>query len=194
MGVFYKERVVDKTSNPYPFLSPTTVLGKEEGRKWYAIYTRSRHEKVVYELLNDKGIETFLPLRVVLSHWKDRKKKIESPLFPGYLFTRINISDDFTKVVTSKGVVKVLGTNGTPVPIPDEEVDSVRTLLKSGLRYDPYPYLKSGMKVVVINGLLQGIIGKIIERLGKYKLLISIELIKRSISVEIDVKDVEALE
>jgi transcription antitermination factor NusG len=114
-------------------------------------------------------------------------------LFPGYLFTRINLSEDFTKVISSKGVVKVLGTNGTPVPVPDEEVNSVKTLLKSGLKYDPYPYLNSQTKVIVVNGPLQGITGKIMARLGKYKLLISVELIKRSISVEIDVKDVEPI-
>ncbi|HLE24044.1 MAG TPA: UpxY family transcription antiterminator [Thermodesulfobacteriota bacterium] len=194
MGVYYKEKISDKNFNTFMLPSTIPLLGKEGEKQWYAIYTRSRHEKVVYELLNDKGVETFLPLRVLLSQWKDRKKKIESPLFPGYLFTRINILDDFTKVITSKGVVKILGTNGTPIPIPTDEIDSVKTLLKSGLKYDPYPFLKSGMKVQVIRGPLQGIIGKINERLGKYKLLISIELIKRSISVEIDVKDVEPIE
>jgi len=194
MGVYYKEKISDKNFNTFILPSTIPLLGKQEEKQWYAIYTRSRHEKVVYELLNDKGIQTFLPLRVLLSQWKDRKKKIESPLFPGYLFTRINILDDFTKVITSKGVVKILGTNGTPIPIPTDEIDSVKTLLKSGLKYDPYPFLKSGMKVQVIRGPLQGIIGKINERLGKYKLLISIELIKRSISVEIDVKDVEPIE
>jgi len=194
MGVYYKEKISDKNFNTFMLPSTIPLLGKQEEKQWYAIYTRSRHEKVVYELLNDKGIQTFLPLRVLLSQWKDRKKKIESPLFPGYLFTRINILDDFTKVITSKGVVKILGTNGTPIPIPTDEIDSVKTLLKSGLKYDPYPFLKSGMKVQVIRGPLQGIIGKINERLGKYKLLISIELIKRSISVEIDVKDVEPIE
>ena len=194
MGVYYKEKISDKNFNTFMLPSTIPLLGKQEEKQWYAIYTRSRHEKVVYELLNDKGVETFLPLRVLLSQWKDRKKKIESPLFPGYLFTRINILDDFTKVITSKGVVKILGTNGTPIPIPTDEIDSVKTLLKSGLKYDPYPFLKSGMKVQVIRGPLQGINGKINERLGKYKLLISIELIKRSISVEIDVKDVEPIE
>src|SRR5574341_150732 len=194
MGFFYKEKISDVTPHAYRLPSAITVFGNEEVKQWYAIYTRSRHEKIVYELLNDKGIETFLPLRVFLSQWKDRKKKIESPLFPGYLFTRINILDDFTKVITSKGVVKILGTNGTPIPIPINEIDSVKTLLKSNLKYDPYPYLKSGMKVQVIRGPLQGIIGKINERLGKYKLLISVELIKRSISVEIDVKDIEPIE
>jgi len=194
MGVYYKEKISDKNFNTFMLPSTIPLLGKQEEKQWYAIYTRSRHEKVVYELLNDKGIQTFLPLRVLLSQWKDRKKKIESPLFPGYLFTRINILDDFTKVITSKGVVKILGTNGTPIPIPTDEIDSVKTLLKSGLKYDPYPFLKSGMKVQVIRGPLQGINGKINERLGKYKLLISIELIKRSISVEIDVKDVEPIE
>ncbi|MGH7909100.1 MAG: UpxY family transcription antiterminator, partial [Thermodesulfobacteriota bacterium] len=158
MGFFYKEKISDMTTHAYMLPSAITVFGNEEDKQWYAIYTRSRHEKFVYELLNDKGIETFLPLRVFLSQWKDRKKKIESPLFPGYLFTRINILDDFTKVITSKGVVKILGTNGTPIPIPINEIDSVKTLLKSGLRYDPYPYLKSGMKVQVIRGPLQGII------------------------------------
>jgi transcription antitermination factor NusG len=193
MGVFYKEKIFDRISNAYPLHSPIAIADKDEGKKWYAIYTRSRHEKVAHEILNDKCVETFLPLREFVSHWKDRKKKVESPLFPGYLFTRINLSEDFTKVISSKGVVKVLGTNGTPVPVSDEEVDSVKTLLKSGLKYDPYPYLNSQTKVIVVNGPLQGITGKIMARLGKYKLLISVELIKRSISVEIDVKDVEPI-
>jgi len=166
---------------------------EDKEKEWYAIYTRSRHEKIVDNDLTDKGVETFLPLREFVSQWKDRKKKIESPLFPGYLFTHINLVEDFRRIITTRGVVKIVGTNGTPVPIPKEQIDSVKALLKSSLKYDPYPYFSEGMEVLIISGPLQGVVGKVVEKRGKYRLLLSIDLIKRSVLVEVDAKDVEVL-
>lgn len=168
---------------------------KEAGNKrWYAVYTRNRHEKIVNSQLNKMGIETFLPLREHVSQWKDRKKRIQSPLFPGYLFTYINLKEDFIKLVSSRGLVRILGTNGKPEVIPEEEIDSLRTVVNGIYKYDPYPYLREGTKVVVTREPLEGTVGSIVERFGKHKLRVSIELIKRSVYVDIEADDVEVLQ
>jgi transcription antitermination factor NusG len=108
--------------------------------KWYAVTTRSRHEKVVAEQLWQKDIECFLPLREVLSRWKDRQKKVQFPLFPGYLFVRVPIQERRLDVVKVPSVVRIIGFNGQAVPIPDEQIQSVQKLVFSTLPYDPYPY------------------------------------------------------
>ncbi len=161
-------------------------------REWYAVYTVVRHEKVVNEALAKKGVETFLPLRSILSRWKDRKKKILLPLFPGYLFVNIPIEYRFD-VLNTRGVVRILGVNGTPVPVPVEQIDGIRRLLQSGVQYDPYPYLFEGREVVVVRGPLEGIRGKIVGRRGDFRLVLSVDLIRRSVSVEVDAGDVEPI-
>jgi transcription antitermination factor NusG len=161
-------------------------------QEWYAVYTRSRHEKVAETNLRNKGITTFLPLREVVSRWKDRKKTINVPLFPSYIFVNIGIEDIY-KVMYTKGVLKIVGCNGTPVPVPTEQIESIRVLTQSKLKYDPYPYLDMGTEVIIKSGPLQGVIGKIVDKRSKHKIILSIDLIKRSVCVEVDVLDIEPL-
>jgi len=162
-------------------------------KHWYAVYTIVRHEKTVNSSLSGKNIETFLPLREVVSQWKDRKKRVQLPLFPGYMFVRLSTKDspDILNVFNTKGVVRILSANGSLQPVPVEQINSIKSLLESKIEFDPYPYFVSGNEVVVINGPLRGIEGKILRRKGQNRLIISIGIIKRSASVEIDPADVE---
>ncbi len=160
---------------------------------WYAAYTRSRHEEKVYGRFLKKDIESFLPLMERWSRRRDRRKRINLPLFPGYVFVR-SAMDRYAEVEILKtdGVVRVLGNNGIPTPIPDEEIFSVRTLIGSGMAVTPCAYLKEGTKVRVVNGPLIGIDGILLEtQPQKNRLIISVHLLKESVSVEIDDSDVE---
>jgi transcription antitermination factor NusG len=160
---------------------------------WYAVYTKSRHEKLTNKFLVSRGIITFLPLRSVLSRWKDRKKLITVPLFPSYVFVNI-LQKDIHNVIYSKGVLRIVGINGVPYPIPNEQIESVEKLVKSDLKYDPYPYLNIGTEVEIKNGPLEGVVGKVIgKKSSKHIVVLSVDLIKRSVSVEVYVQDIELI-
>jgi transcription antitermination factor NusG len=165
----------------------------QTNRCWYAVYTVVRHEKAADSALKEKQIETFLPLREVISQWKDRKKRVLLPLFPGYLF--VNTTLDYKlNILNTPGIVRILGISGTPAPIPDDQIESIRKVLESKVLFDPHPYLSEGKKVIVTYGPLQGIVGRIIERRGLSKLILSVDLIKRAVSVEVDIEIVELIE
>jgi transcription antitermination factor NusG len=169
-------------------------LASYDEPKWYAVHTKSRHEKVAEAILKSRGITAFLPLREVLSQWKDRKKIINVPLFPSYLFVRIGLSD-IQSVMYTKGVLRLVGCNGIPIPVPTEQIEAIMKVVHNKLKYDPYPYLGIGRDVMIKRGPLQGIVGKIIDKKksSKHTLVISIDLIKRSVSIEVDVLDIEPL-
>jgi transcription antitermination factor NusG len=171
-------------------MSNFNPFSTSSGKEWYAVYTVVRHEKAVNSDLAEKDIETFLPLREVLSRWKDRKKRIKIPLFPGYLFVNIDLKEMWD-VLNRRSVVRILGVKGIPIPVPVEQINAIRRLLESDLRYDPYPYFAEGKEVIVVNGPLQGVKGKILEVRGNYRLVLSVDLIQRSVSLEIDIKEVE---
>ncbi|MDA2918688.1 UpxY family transcription antiterminator [Desulfobacterota bacterium AH_259_B03_O07] len=140
--------------------------------------------------LAEKDIETFLPLRDVISQWKDRKKHVELPLFPGYLFVNIELNDRLS-VLNTHGVVRILGNNGDPIPVPTEEMDSIRKILQTRVEFNPFPYFTEGKEVVIIRGPLEGVSGRILQVRGIYRLILSVDLIKRSVSVEVDIRDIE---
>ena len=160
-----------------------------ENHNWFAVYTKSRHEKKADRALRKKNVESFLPAREVISRWKDRKKKVLMPFFPGYLFVNIDLRDRYT-VLNTSGVVKILGNNGGPVPIPAEEIEAVRKLMGAGLKCAPYPYDIEGKEVELIRGPLNGARGKVLRVKGAYNLILSVHLIKRSVSVEVDLDDI----
>src|SRR6185436_15389603 len=116
--------------------------------QWFAVWTRSRHEQVVREQLERKGMDAFLPTITKWSRWKDRKKQIDWPLFPGYCFAKFT-PDDRLAVLKSSGVVSIVSFNGELAPIPDHEIDSIRTLIETDLQFDPCPMIKEGMMVEV---------------------------------------------
>jgi transcription antitermination factor NusG len=156
---------------------------------WYALRTRSRHEKRVREQLETRGIEPFLPLVERWQHWKDRRKRVAFPLFPGYCFARFPLSQRVA-VLTTQGVVQILGNQDGPVPVPDAEVEAVRRLVESTLPYDPHPYLTVGMQVEVIRGPLAGLRGLLLRKGARARLVIGVSLIHQGASVELDALDV----
>ncbi|MBI4445351.1 MAG: UpxY family transcription antiterminator [Acidobacteria bacterium] len=163
----------------------------ETPANWYAVYTRSRHEKIVAEELWKKQIECFLPLHEKISQWKDRKKKIQLPLFPGYLFVHVPIKERRLDILKLESVVRIIGFSNEPVAIPEEQIQAVKTLVFSTLQFDPYPYIGIGDRVEIIRGPLKGLCGRLIEKKNKYRFILSIDLIQQSVACEIDAADVE---
>ena len=160
--------------------------------RWYALLTKSRHEKLVRDQLDKQGIEPLLPTVKRLSQWKDRKKEIEIPLFSGYCFVRFSRLEK-TPVKKIVGVVEIVGSGNRPEPIPEQEIDALRLLMTSVLPYDPHPYLHEGMQVEVIRGPLQGAHGILLRKEKRHRLVIGVRLIQQAAAVEIDVKDVLAV-
>ena len=157
---------------------------------WYAVTTRSRHEKVVAEQLWQKQIECFLPLRQVISKWKDRKKKVQFPLFPGYLFVHVPIQERRLDILKVPSVVRIVGCEGEPVVIPEMQIQAVKRLVFSTLPCDPYPYIVKGDRMEIIRGPLKGLQGILIEKKGVYRFILSIDLIQQAVACEIDACDV----
>ena len=168
--------VIDTTFRPY---------------SWFAIQTRSRHEKVVRSQLEMRNVETFLPTMRRLSQWTDRKKEIEVPLFAGYCFARFSLADRLP-VLQSQGVVRVIGSGERPEPIPEEEIESLRKLISSSSDYMSCPYLREGMLVEVIRGPLKGVKGRLVREARRCRLVLSISLIQRAVTIEIDTDSVIA--
>jgi transcription antitermination factor NusG len=160
---------------------------------WYAIQTRSRHEKVVRDQLAAKSITHLLPLWRKRSVWKDRIKYIDVPLFGGYLFSYFALQDRIP-VLETVGVVRIVGINGKPMPIPDEQITAVRTMMQHRLPCSPYPYLVEGMRVRIKSGLLAGAEGILLAKKQRHRLVISVDLIQQSVAVDVDSAEVEPLE
>ncbi len=158
--------------------------------EWFAIWTRSRHEKQVRDQLQQKHVEVFLPTITKWSRWKDRKKQVEWPLFPGYCFARFDVENRLP-VLKCDGVVSIIGTEGHPSPIPTIEIDSVRQLIDSELAFDPCPHIKEGMMTEVKAGPLKGVVGRLIRKGAHARLVLSVDLIAQAVSVEVDAADVK---
>lgn len=177
---------------PSPFLdqtNQTNQINQTNGSRWYALRTRARHEKQVRDRLAGVGIEQLLPTVTRLNQWKDRKKKIEVPLFAGYCFARF-LWQDRLPVMQVPGVAQIVGGGHRPEPIPDDEIEALRALMTSTLPYDAHPYLREGMPVQVIRGPLDGVRGILIRKDKPFRLVISVHLIRQAASVEIDASDV----
>ena len=160
---------------------------------WYALYTRSRAEKAVHDELNKKGVEAFLPMTRRLRQWKDRKKWVDFPLFPGYLFIQIVPSpEERVRVLKVKGAVHILGLN-PHTPIPDPEIESIRRLLEHPELLDPHPFLEVGRRVRVVRGPFIGVEGILLEKRKKSRLVVAVSLLKQAVSTEVDADDVEAV-
>lgn len=159
---------------------------------WYAIWTRSRHEQTVREQLEQRHIEAFLPTIPRWSRWKDRKKKIDWPLFPGYCFARFDPNDSLP-VLKCTGVVNIVSFDGKPAPIPEFELNSIRVLVGSELQFDPCPLIHEGMMVEVVHGPLKGVKGRLMRKdAQRARLVLSVDLIGQAVSVEVDASDVRA--
>ncbi len=168
-------------------------MSSDNGKSWHAVYTRARHEKQVDRRLVGQGIETFLPLVEVLSRWKDRRKLVRKPLFPGYLFTRVG-RERVLEVTRTAGVVHLVGPEfGRPAEVPEEVINNLQRLLASQVLVDPYPYLKKGQSVAIRRGPLKGVEGIVARRNGMHKLVVSVHLLGRSVAATVAAEDVREL-
>jgi len=185
--------------SPIALPAPTSAASARFGAEavaaadlaWFAIWTRSRHESRVLAQLQQKHIEAFLPTIARWSRWKDRKKRIDWPLFPGYCFVRIDPSVSLP-VLKCSGVVSLVSCNGQPAAIPSEEIESIRTLVTSELSYDPCPLIQVGAKVEVVSGPLKGVVGRLVRKGTNARLVLAVDLIGQAVSVQIDAADVRA--
>ncbi len=164
------------------------------GIRWYAVWTRSRFEKMAANTLESRGIDHYLPLQVELRQWSDRKQSVEVPLFPSYIFVHVDaLSKDKLEVLKTPGVVGFVGSATGPLPIPDHEIESVRKAVLCGANSAPRALLKEGERVRVVRGALAGIEGNLLRFGSKSQLVISIEMIQRSVAVTVSEQDVEAM-
>ncbi|MHB8217450.1 MAG: transcription termination/antitermination protein NusG [Candidatus Sulfotelmatobacter sp.] len=157
---------------------------------WYALYTCPRHEKRVAQQIEQHRIACFLPIYRSVRRWKDRRKELELALFPGYVFVRIALPDRL-RVLQLAGAVRFVSFNGHPVPLPNGEMESLMSGLSSGVRAEPHPYLQVGRRVRVRSGPLAGAQGILIRRKDRFRVVLSLDLIMRSVAVEVDESDIE---
>jgi transcription antitermination factor NusG len=160
--------------------------------RWYAAYVCSRHERQVVSQLQERRISCFLPVYRSVRRWKDRRKELELVLFPGYVFVHLDLKDRL-RVLQLPSVVRFVSFNGHPAPLADTEIEILSKGLASGIRAEPHPYLKIGHRVRIRSGPLAGAQGILVRRKDKFRLVLSIDLIMRSVAVEVDEADVEAI-
>lgn len=159
---------------------------------WYAAYTCSRHEKRVAEQLRDRGVEQFLPLYETVHRWKNGRAQVQLPLFPCYVFVRIALRDRL-RVLEIPSIVRLVGGSGRPTALPRSEVEALREGLAQRLRAEPHPFLTVGRRVRVRQGPLAGLEGILVRRRGRSRFVLSVDLIQRSIIVDLDAADLEPL-
>ena len=160
--------------------------------RWYAAYTSANHEKRVADQLAVRGVESYLPQYDSVRQWKDRKVRLQMPLFPGYVFVHLALQSRL-KVLQVPGVAYLVGFAGRPVAVPEEEFARIRGFLQKGLRAEPHAYLEAGRRVRVRSGPLEGMEGIVVRRKNGNRLVVSLELIQRAMAVDLDGVDVELL-
>jgi transcription antitermination factor NusG len=160
--------------------------------RWYAVSVRPRHEKLVSRHLEHQGLSCFLPVYRSVRRWKDRRKELDMALFPGYVFVNLNLCERLG-VLRAPGVLRFVAFQGQPAEVPDSEIRALESSLSVGLRPQPHPYLRQGKKVRVKSGPLVDAEGIMIRRKEGFRLVLSIDLIMRSVMLEVDEADVEPL-
>ena len=165
----------------------------KDNKKWFAIYVKSRSEKKVFKLLEDIGIESFLPLITRVKQWSDRKKKVEEPLFRSYLFVKIPLSDYYT-ILNINGVVKFITFERKPVPVPENQIIAIKEYLSdTELQSIDYEDFKEGEQVRIKSGQMKDLIGRFVKINGKHRVIIDIEAVGQSIPINIARSNVEAV-
>ncbi len=157
---------------------------------WYVACTVARHEKRVAEQLQSRGVPFSLPLYEAVHRWKDRRAIVQLPLFPGYVFVHVALCDRLS-VLTLPGVLRFVSFNGRPAALPDWELAAIHTALNARLRAEPHPYLKVGQRVRIKGGPMMGTEGILIRKRNRYRLVLSVDLIMRSLALDVDASEVE---
>ncbi len=160
--------------------------------RWYAAYTRANHERRVAVQLAERGVDSFLPQYESVRKWKDRKIRLQLPLFPGYVFVHLALQNRL-RVLQVPGVVCLVSSAGRPLAVPEDEFVRIRGFLRQGLRAEPHPYPRPGRRVRVRSGPLEGMQGTVVRRKNGNWLVISMELIQRAMAVDLHAADLEVL-
>ena len=189
-GEDVSETMMDAQTTATDAIPGTAHGDRTAAAHWYALYTCPRHEKRVAEQIRQRRISCFLPLYRSVRRWKDRRKELELALFPGYVFVRIALQDRL-QVLQLAGAVRFVSFNGHPVPLPDGEVESLMNGLATGARVEPHPYLRIGRRVRVRSGPFATTKGILVRRRDRFRVVLSLDLIMRSVSVEVDESDIE---
>ncbi len=181
------------SSQPCEFPSAIPAIRPDEAN-WYAVQTRARHEKIVAERLREQNLITFLPLVREIHRWSDRRKVVELPLFNCYVFVQLAPgSEERLRVCRIDGVFRIVGVRGHGIPIPDEQIEAVRTLVAQRLPWSVHPFLKVGQRVRIRGGSLDGVEGILQARNGERTLVVSVDAIQRSLAVQIEGYDIEPI-
>jgi transcription antitermination factor NusG len=152
---------------------------------WFAIRTRSNHERTAAAALSGKGYESYVPLYTSRKRWSDRTVEIQRPLFTGYVFCRFNAKARMP-VLTTPGVISVIGFGNEPAPVDDAEIEAIEAVLRSGFSAEPCAFLREGQRIRVTNGSLAGLEGLLVRKKTEWRMVVSVTMLQRSISVEID--------
>src|SRR5208283_5186041 len=159
---------------------------------WYAAYTSANHEKKAAAEISRRGVESFLPLYRTVRRWSDRRVELQMPLFPGYVFVHLALRERL-RVLLVPGVAKLVGFGGLPAALPDEQIEALRAGLDKQMLAKPHPYLVAGRRVSIVRGPLCGAQGVLVRKKSVFRVVLSLELIMRSVAVEVDAADVEPL-
>jgi transcription termination/antitermination protein NusG len=171
-----------------------TTLDTTDNAHWYAASTRSRQEKTVASRLYASGIECYLPMASEMRRWSDRRQLVHVPLFVGYVFVRIHAhAREELRVLTIPGVVRLIGNSKGASPIPNQQIEDLRRVLALNIPYDTTPFLQAGDRVRVVRGAFAGVEGNFVRAGSGDRLIVSIEMIQRAISVTVSKQDVESL-
>jgi transcription antitermination factor NusG len=174
----------------YPAVhSPPESDATSESPRWFAVRVRDHHETVLAAHLANRCAETFLPLYRSRRVWSDRIKELDRPLFPHYVFCRFPFCERVA-ILRVPGVYSILSFGRNPAPIPDEEIAGLQTAVASGLPCRPWPFLNSGDQVIVQRGPLRDLTGIVVREKGQWRLVLSIQMLHRSVAMEVDREDV----
>jgi transcription antitermination factor NusG len=180
---------VQSITNELLLAQPTPAVDQ---LSWFAVLTRPRFEKKVTAELQEKGIIAFLPLNSVLNRWSDRRRLVHLPLFPGYTFVRTSNSlEARVAVLRTSGVTGFAGVRGIGTPIPDQEIEAIQAVLERKIPFESYPYAKVGQQVRIRGGFLDGVIGTLAAVNGDQSLVVSVNLIQRSIAMRVSGFEIE---
>jgi transcription antitermination factor NusG len=158
--------------------------------RWFAVYTRANHEKRVAEQLRERSVDYFLPTYECERRWKDRRVKLQTSLFPGYVFVRVALRDRL-RILQTPGIVHLVGFGGHPAPLPQEDIQAIQNCLSHGLQVEPHPYLRVGHRVQVKRGPLQGLEGIIVRRKNRSRFILSFDLLQRAVAIEMNAMDLQ---
>jgi transcription antitermination factor NusG len=188
MGLTGRSCNLDQSTVESHAIESAASGGSPGGENWYALRTRSRHEKIVRDRLSSSGFEPFLPLARTIRQWSDRRKSVEMPLFSGYCFARFALEVRYS-VLQIPGIVNIVGT-AIPEPILPEELDAIKLLVASDRSCDPHAYLTEGVLVEVVRGPLSGLRGQLVRKAGRHCIVIRVHLIQQAVAVHIDAREV----